>query len=87
MIAWTATFVLTGLALLIIAANLVAGILAERRGRNYSAFPFVAGILGCAACLVCPLSIIKYFAWVPLLADYTIPGFLCAVFVLKAFRR
>ena len=53
---------------------------------NYSWVPFFGGAFGCLCLLVCPVPRAIYFAWIPLVLDLSIPGFLYAVFVLGAFR-
>ena len=84
---WVLTAVAAALAALVIGGNLVAGIRAQRRGRSYSSIPFVGGLFGMAACLLCPLDGSSWFALVFLVLDYTFPGLLYAVFVDKAFRE
>jgi hypothetical protein len=86
-LAWTFFWVLGGLSLLLIVGNWVNSIWAMRRKRSYSWIPLIGGLSGFAALLLCPWPGTGYWCWVPLVADLSIPGFLYAVFVLKAFRK
>lgn len=42
-------------------------------------FPFVAGLFGAAAFLVCPVDRVQWFAWLPVILDVGILGLLGAV--------
>ena len=48
-------------------------------------FPFIAGTLGAAACLVCPSDGIRWFAWGPLLLDVGVLGFILWLVRRQAF--
>ena len=50
-------------------------------------FPFIAGLLGAAACLICPVERVQWFAWCPVVLDVGILGFLGAVATGKLFGR
>jgi len=84
--AWILAALLGAISLLIIVGNPVAGIIALKRKRSYSSLPFLGGIFGVSSLLFCPIHGARYFAWVPLILDLTIPGFLYAVFGIGAFR-
>ena len=85
-VAWIVAVGLAALSLLLIVGNPVAGLIAQRRKKNYSFVPFFGGVFGALSLLFCPIHGARYFAWVPLILDLTIPMFLYAVFVLGAFR-
>ncbi len=84
-IAWVLVVVLGALSLLLIVGNPIAGLMARRRNERYSCVPFFGGIFGLSALLICPVHVIRYFAWIPLILDITFPMFLYAVFVLRVF--
>jgi len=71
---WIIAVTLALLSLSIIVGNLVLGVQAVRAGRTYSSIPFVGGVSGGVACLMCPAIGFSWWALVPLLLDYTIPG-------------
>lgn len=83
---WIMAVPLALMSLSIIVGNPVAGIQAERAGRNYSAVPFVGGVLGGVACLMCPAVGLSWWALVPLVLDYTIPGFVYVLLRGEMFR-
>ena len=85
--AWILVSVLGALSLLLIVGNPVAGYLARRRGKNYSFVPFFGGVFGALSLSFCPIQAVRYFAWIPLILDLSIPMFLYAVFVMGAFRN
>ena len=85
-VAWIVAVVLAAMSLLLIVGNPVAGLIAQRRKKNYSFVPFFGGVFGALSLLFCPIHGARYFAWVPLILDLTFPMFLYAVFVLGAFR-
>ena len=78
-ILWWLTAILGGFSLCLILMNSISGIIAMLKGRNYSAVPFIGGILGCIACWTCPVTWVRYLSWVPLLIDFTIPCFFRAL--------
>ena len=82
---WALTIIFGALSLLLIVGNPVAGVMARRRGKNYSFAPFLGGILGVLSLLFCPIHGVCCFAWVPLILDLSFPMFLYAVFVLGIF--
>jgi hypothetical protein len=84
---WSVASVLGSFSALVIALNWLGALSEARSQRSYSPIPFVGGILGCSALLMLPVVGARWFAWLPLLLDYSIPGFLYAVFVLGAFRK
>ncbi len=85
--AWAWTILFGAMSLFLIVGNPVAGIIARMHNKHYSFVPLLGGIFGVLCLLVCPIRRAHYFAWVPLILDYTFPAFLYAVFVLGAFRR
>ncbi|OWK45245.1 hypothetical protein FRUB_01576 [Fimbriiglobus ruber] len=56
------------------------------RGGHSFAPPFLSGIAGAVACLVCPWSGAWWWAWVPLLTDPSIGLWVIAI-VLQAMAR
>jgi formate hydrogenlyase subunit 3/multisubunit Na+/H+ antiporter MnhD subunit len=50
-------------------------------------FPFIAGLLGAAACLICPVERVQWLAWYPVVLDVGILGFLFAVATGRGFGR
>ena len=86
MLAWILTAVFGTLSSLLILGNPIAGLIAQRRKKNYSFVPFFGGVFGVLSLLFCPIHGARYFAWVPLILDLTFPMFLYSVFVLGAFR-
>jgi hypothetical protein len=65
----------------IIIANPIAGIVAARRGKSFSFVPILGGMLGFIACLTCPIAWVRWFAWVPLLHDFSIPALMYSIVV------
>jgi hypothetical protein len=57
-----------------------------RSGRNFSAVPFVGGILGVLAVLVLPVENRPWLSAAVLLLDFTVPSALLAL-ILGASRR
>ncbi|TWT65168.1 hypothetical protein Pla123a_49250 [Posidoniimonas polymericola] len=86
MILWTLTGLLAAFSVLIVVGNPVAGICAERDGRTYSFVPFVGGIAGAAAILICPLGLSPWWLLVPLVADVTFPMFFYVLLSGGLFR-
>lgn len=70
---WVPTIFLGSVSLLIIIGNPIAAYSAMRRGGSYSFVPFLGGVSGFIACWLCPWTAARYFSWIPLLADITIP--------------
>ena len=74
---WAASGGLMSLALFGIVINwaaLVHNLLAVKRGwRHCSSVHFLPGAAGLLGMLACPIAAIRYYAWVPLLLDLTIP--------------
>jgi hypothetical protein len=52
-----------------------------------SLIPLVGGIFLVIAMLACPLPGFKRWAWLPLVLDLSVLGFLYSVFVLKCFKE
>ena len=86
MIAWSVMAVLGTVSVFVLTCNYIGTIRGWQTGRNYSWGPFVGGVFGSLALLVCPDPRWRIWAWVPLVLDLSIPAFLYAVFVLKIFR-
>ena len=83
---WVIALALFALSVVIIIGNPIAGFIAQRRGRHFSFIPFVGGILGCIACLLCPVPAVRWFAWAPLVLDLSIPVFWYQVIAGKLRR-
>jgi hypothetical protein len=86
-LAWTITVVLGVLSILLIVGNYANSLRAHFDGRSYSWVPFLGGVSGALALWVCPLERSTHFAWVPLLVDLSIPGFLIAFVVYRSFWK
>lgn len=84
---WPAAYVLGVPSAVLIALNW-AGLLESRRaGRSYSfAPPFLCGIVGAVACLVCPEPRVRSLAWVPLVADPSLAPLAIVIGVRAAAR-
>lgn len=67
------------LSALIIVCNGAGVISASRAGRSTSVVPWLGGVLGVGACLMCPYQIVWWFAWVPLILDFSISLLVAAV--------
>lgn len=78
---WTTCALLAACSILILVGNPIAGIQARRSGKNYSSLPFLGGVFGCLACLICPAIGLSPWALLPLALDYT---FLACVAVVLA---
>ena len=87
MVLWSTALIFAAFSAIVITLNWLGALHVARSQRSYSPIPFVGGILGCSALLMLPVAGALWFAWLPLLLDYSIPGFLYAVFVLGAFRK
>ena len=85
-VAWILTSVLGLISVFIIGLNWALGLHASIRKASYSWVPFVGGLAGCLCLLVCPIPRAAFFAWIPLVLDLSIPGFLYALLVMGAFR-
>ena len=85
-LAWALAAILGLPSLLLIVGNPIAGFIARRHKKNYSFVPFLGGILGILSLLFCPVHAVRYFAWIPLILDFTFPMFFYAVFIMGAFR-
>jgi hypothetical protein len=85
-LAWILTSVLGVLSLFLIVANYIGGFVARVSKANFSSIPFLGGIFGLLALLTCPIERVHRFAWIPLIVDLSIPGFMYAVLILRAFR-
>ena len=86
MVIWSAAVVLAALSALTIGANWFGVVNAVRSHSSYSPIPIIGGILGCSALLLVPVRGAWWFAWVPLVLDYSVAGLLYATLVLGAFR-
>jgi hypothetical protein len=84
---WTITAAFASLSLLIIIGNPLSGFIAHRNRKNYSFIPFIGGLAGLIACWTCPWSAARWWCWVPLVADYSIPTFIYMLLFTDAFRR
>lgn len=87
MITWTVTLIPAIFSLLVIGLNWCGVIRWLRTGASYSPVGLIGGLLGCIACVIYPLEGAWRFFWVPLLVDYSVPGFLYALLVLGAFKK
>lgn len=83
---WVITILFSSFSLLLILGNPIAGYLIARRGGGYSFYPFIGGISGFIACWLSPWTTARYFSWIPLLADITIPLFFYALVFTDLFR-
>lgn len=83
---WVLGSVLAFTAALVVSANLGGEIRAKRSGRNFSAVPFVGGILGLLAVLVLPVENRTWLSAVVILLDFTFPSALLAL-MFGASRR
>lgn len=70
---WAITLILAVPSALLIVCNWGGLVSASRAGRGYSfAPPWLCGVAGAMACVVCPAPGIWRFAWVPLVLDPSI---------------
>ena len=80
LISWIICLTLGVPCLLLIILNWLSMVDAFRRGQSFSFCPpFLCGLLGAVACLICPLEEISSLAWLPLVLD---PSILLSVYVL-----
>jgi hypothetical protein len=79
-----------GLLILLNWIDLIRWTRAHKAGESLSfAPPFLCGMVGAAACLLCPVSQVQFFAWCPLLLDPSIFGgiiFFRFVRLLRKYR-
>ena len=83
---WIPTIIFGAISVLLILGNPIAGCYERNRGRNYSFVPFIGGISGFVACWLSPWTYARYFGWLPLLADVSIPAFLYVLLFTDAFH-
>ena len=84
-ILWCIAIPLGLLWLLCAAGNLCCIIGTARRGRSVSVIPFVGGVSGALAVLVCPVVGIWHWFWLPLLIDFS--GFLILTSMLRRMKH
>lgn len=75
---WIVASVCALLSLFCIIGNPLAGMSAVKQGRNYSSVPFIGGLAGVISILALPIGTWHtrlWFAWIPLVLDYTYPLF------------
>ena len=88
---WALTCLLGLIGLWITGLNYLCVYLWWARREHHSLAPLVGGVAGMVALLVCPVSSVHRWAWLPLILDlgcgFSLLSLLYAIFVLKAFRR
>jgi hypothetical protein len=69
-------------------ADMVRWMKAHRAGQGFSfAPPYLCGITGAAACLLCPVSQVHYLAWCPLVLDPSILGGVIYIRTILLLRK
>jgi len=84
---WVISIILIGSSLYAILGNLWIALAWYLFKKRASLIPFVGGVLGAISLLVLPVSGVRHFFWIPLVADLGCGPMLIAVTIDQAIRR
>ena len=85
---WTLCIFIGAPSVLVLAANwlFLIGTVRTRKPTSL-VFPFISGLLGTTACLICPVEGVQWFAWLPVVLDVGVLGLVGAIATGQMFRR